>query len=392
MRNCAIYSSQFDLDQLFEMIQSIYPQDTIERKEDKTHIQVTRKKLFSKQTKGFNIMTSQTHPEEFTAMIQGMLGFLSQIEGKNASLQEKVLIKCSTLNMVVGIETEEDISEEFFNELLHLANELDAVIFWGGGSLLNAQGQLLLDVNGESEVEDYQVTAHTSFLDDVRPPSESAMQRKERSEQLLTEQGIPFNVHLPARAGDEHTTIRNVEQVAERAVALCIAALKGECLGAGESAEDTAALVQEVIDKYDAASFFSPVERRFVEQHGAEHQEVISFSWGYEAYHVMLWALGYVKELGAPVNLCNVGQDVEYLQQCDDVEAFVAGAQLRSKSEILDAADLIYRYNWVCVDSRVNERTPPGGLNGGVAYERHRALNWLICYLDQDWDDVRTDT
>lgn len=392
MRNCAIYSSQFDLDQLFEMIQSIYPQDTIERKEDKTHIQVTRKKLFSKKTKGFNIMTSQTHPEEFTAMIQGMLGFLSQIEGKNASLQEKVLIKCSTLNMVVGIETEEDISEEFFNELLHLADELDAVIFWGGGSLLNAQGQLLLDVNGESEVEDYQVTAHTRFLDDVRPPSESATLRKERSEQLLTEQGIPFNVHLPARAGDEDTTIRSVEQVAERAVALCIAALKGECLGAGESAEDTAALVQEVIDKYDAASFFSPVERRFVEQLGAEHQEVISFSWGYEAYHVLLWALGYVKELGAPVNLCNVGQDVGYLQQCDDVEAFVAGAQFRAKSEILDAADLIYRYNWVCVDSRVKEQTPPAGLNGGVAYERHRALNWLICYMDQDWDDVRTDT
>ncbi|MEC0126649.1 DUF4272 domain-containing protein [Paenibacillus pabuli] len=392
MRNCAIYSSQFDLDQLFDMIQSIYPQDTIECREDKTHIQVTRKKLFSKKTKGFNIMTSQTHPEEFTTMIQGMLGFLSQIEGKNPPLQEKVLIKCSTLNMVVGIETEEDISEEFFNELLHLADALDGVIFWGGGSLLNAQGNLLLDVNGESEVEDYNVTAHTSFLDDIRPPSESAMLRKERSEQLLTEQGIPFNIHLPARAGEEHTTTRSVQEVARRAVALCIAALKGECLGAGESAEDTAALVQEVIDKYDATSFFSPVERRFVEQHGAEHQEVISFSWGYEAYHVMLWALGYVKELGAPVKLCNVGQDVGYLQQCDDVEAFVAGAQLRAKSEILDAADLIYRYNWVCVDSRVKGQTPPGGLNGGVAYERHRALNWLICYLDQDWDDVRTDT
>ncbi|WKL00656.1 hypothetical protein Q0F98_27115 [Paenibacillus amylolyticus] len=110
MRNCAIYSSQFDLDQLFEVIQSIYPESTIKRREDKTHIQVTQKKWLSKKTKGFNIMTSQTHPEEFTTMIQGMLGFLSQIEGRNASLQEKVLIKCSTLNMVIGIETEEDIS------------------------------------------------------------------------------------------------------------------------------------------------------------------------------------------------------------------------------------------------------------------------------------------
>ncbi|NUU79883.1 DUF4272 domain-containing protein [Paenibacillus xylanilyticus] len=392
MRNCALYSSQLDLDQLFELIQSIYPQDKIERKEDKTHIQVIRKKWLSKKTKGFNIMTSQTNPGEFTSMIQGMMGFLSQIEGRNLAVQEKVLIKCSTLNMVVGIEAEEDISEEFFEELLTLAQGLDAVIFWGGGSLLNAQGQLLLDVNGESEVEDYKVTAHTSFLDDVRPHSESGARRKEKSESILAKQGIPFNVHLPARAGDEHTMIRSAEEVAQRAVALCIAALKGECLGAGESAEDTAALVQEVIDKYDAASFFSPVEKRFIAQHGAEQQDVISFSWGYEAYHVMLWALGYVEELGAPVDLCNVGQAVGYLQQKDTFEDFLAEASLRSKSEILDAADLIYRYNWVCVDSRVNDQAPPAGLNGGVAYERHRALNWLICYLDQEWDDVRTDT
>ncbi|WKL00657.1 hypothetical protein Q0F98_27120 [Paenibacillus amylolyticus] len=80
-----------------------------------------------------------------------------------------------------------------------MADALDAVIFWGGGSLLNAQGQLLLDVNGESEVEDYTVTAHTSFLDGNRPQAESGIQRKARSEQLLTEQGIPYNVNLPCK-------------------------------------------------------------------------------------------------------------------------------------------------------------------------------------------------
>ena len=392
MRNCAIYSSQFDLDQLYEIIQSIYPGAAIQRKEDQTHIQVTQKKWFSKKTKGFNIMTSQTHPEEFATMIQGMLGFLSQIEGRNAALQEKVLIKCSTLNMVVGIETEEDISEEFFNELLQLAEALDAVIFWGGGSLLNAQGQLLLDVNGESEVEDYTVTAHTSYLDDTRPPSADAVERKARSEQQLAALGIPYNVNLPARAGEQDTKIRTKEEVARRAVALCLAALKGECLGAGESDDDTAALVQEVIDKYEASAFFSPGEKSFLDQHGAEQQEVIRFSWGYEAYHVMLWALGYVEELGSPTELCNVSKDVGYLQQKDSFEEFLSDATLRTKGEILDEADLFYRYNWVCVNSRVKGETPPEGLNPGVAYERHRALNWLICYLDQAWDEVRTDT
>lgn len=392
MKNCALYSSRFDLDELYGMITSLYPEDTIEQQPDKTHIRVTRKKWFSKKNKGFNIMTSQTHPEEFGPMIQGMMNFFGQIEAERPLVQEKVLIKCSTLNMVIGIETDEDIDETFFGELLQLASALDAVIFWGGGSLLNAQGQLLLDMAGRSEVEDYTVTAHTSYLHADLQETESGKKRKARSERILAEQGIPYNANLPVRAGEEHTTIRSKEEVAARAVALCIAALKGECLGAGESAEDTAALVQEVIDKYGAERFFSPAERDFVHQLGAEHQDVIAYSWGYEAYAVMLWALGYIDQLGAPTEICNVSQAVGHLQRKEDFAAFVADATMRGKSEIMDEADLIYRYNWVCVDSRIKEQEPPAGLIGGVAYERHRALNWLICYMDQDWDDVRKDT
>ncbi|MDR2636809.1 MAG: DUF4272 domain-containing protein [Zoogloeaceae bacterium] len=28
----------------------------------------------------------------------------------------------------------------------------------------------------------------------------------------------------------------------------------------------------------------------------------------------------------------------------------------------------------------------------GVTMERHYALNWLIGYMDQEWDDISTDT
>nr|WP_246762835.1 DUF4272 domain-containing protein [Rhizobium sp. NZLR1] len=28
----------------------------------------------------------------------------------------------------------------------------------------------------------------------------------------------------------------------------------------------------------------------------------------------------------------------------------------------------------------------------GAVYARHYALNWLIGYMDQDWDDISTDT
>jgi hypothetical protein len=70
----------------------------------------------------------------------------------------------------------------------------------------------------------------------------------------------------------------------------------------------------------------------------------------------------------------------------------MAKTTLRPIEDILDQADLIYRYRWALVDARVNDSEPPAGLDPGVALERHRALNWLIGYLGQDWDDVTTDT
>lgn len=73
-------------------------------------------------------------------------------------------------------------------------------------------------------------------------------------------------------------------------------------------------------------------------------------------------------------------------------KAFVTDAQMRPLSAILDQADLIYRYHWAVVDARVTGRAAPAGLDGGIVLERHRALNWLIGYMDEEWDDISTDT
>lgn len=71
---------------------------------------------------------------------------------------------------------------------------------------------------------------------------------------------------------------------------------------------------------------------------------------------------------------------------------FIANAHLRQLSEILDQTDFIYRYDWATVNARIKKLTAPAGLDAGVVMERHRALNWLIGYMNQDWDNVTTDT
>lgn len=138
-------------------------------------------------------------------------------------------------------------------------------------------------------------------------------------------------------------------------------------------------------------SFFL-LTKAFVEDDEAKAEDGTTFSWCYEGMLIMLWALGYVDELEDPVGICDVPKVVSLLKKFDSYEEFMTNAQLRSKDEILDAANLIYRYHWVCVDSRIHHKETPSQLDHGVVYERHRALNWLIRYMDQEWDEVETHT
>lgn len=74
------------------------------------------------------------------------------------------------------------------------------------------------------------------------------------------------------------------------------------------------------------------------------------------------------------------------------LEELRAGARLRSPAEVLDQADLIYRYAWACTEARIHGQPPPAGLSADVVMEWHPALNWLIGYQDAPWDEVPTDT
>ena len=55
---------------------------------------------------------------------------------------------------------------------------------------------------------------------------------------------------------------------------------------------------------------------------------------------------------------------------------------------MLDLADLIYRYDWYCVDCESKGLEP--SINSEVVIERHRAINWLL--TNEEWDNVEINT
>jgi hypothetical protein len=207
--------------------------------------------------------------------------------------------------------------------------------------------------------------------------------RRQRSIAVLQNEGVPYIDHLPMIETTAEIKPRSSEEVALRAIALAVVAVKGETLDQK--------LALELVERFDIRSALSPAERAFIDNPAPSQHDRVQFAWRYEGLGVMLWALGFEQELGRPDKIVDVPRAVSFIRDLGR-DGFVAKAKLRSMDQILDQADLIYRYHWAVVDARVKGKQPPAGLDPGIVYERHYALNWLIRSSDQEWDDISTDT
>ncbi|MDH3742493.1 MAG: DUF4272 domain-containing protein [Hyphomicrobiales bacterium] len=220
-------------------------------------------------------------------------------------------------------------------------------------------------------------------MSDEPSVSPDALRRKQRSMAQLAAEDVPTVDHLPVIESQAEVTLRSTEDAAVRAMALMVVAVKGEGLEQER--------LDGIVEKYQLADAFSPNETAFMRDTSPSQHDSVQFLWRYEAANTLLWALGFLSELSRPQDICDAAHVTSFLQQRSR-DQFIADARLRPVDEILDQADLIYRYNWAVRNARINGHEAPAGLDSGIIQERHYALNWLIGYMGQDWDDISTDT
>jgi len=213
-------------------------------------------------------------------------------------------------------------------------------------------------------------------------PTPAQLARKAKSIAAIKELGLPFNENLPVV--EEETTIkpRSTAEVSERTLALAIAAVKGEA--------NDQQLVDSLIERYSAKQLFTPAELAFITNTSPTKQQLVNFTWQYECVHVLLWSLGHIEKLQPPNQICDVPGDVSIIRGLGR-EKLSSTAHPRPLSEILDQADYYYHLHWAVIELRLNGKSSDKA-NEEIIDERHKALNWLIRYMGQDWDDITTDT
>jgi hypothetical protein len=260
-------------------------------------------------------------------------------------------------------------------------NQLKIFLVFGLVPFLYSCGQQTKSSGKENEVDNQPLTMQVENIS----ATEDQKERRAKSEKICKSRDIPTYKNPDALfiEPEEKVFIRTKDEVVDRVLALCYLGLKSE------------GLEQEHLEKmykdYSISSKLTPDEQAFAFASNPTQQQKVNASWRYESMHVLLWSLGFIDSLDYPDHMCNVAEDVKIIYGTGEQE-FRERAKLRSKQEILDQADLILRFDWACVSARVKNENSPGGLNSSVVYERHYSFNWLIKYLDQDWDNVTTDT
>lgn len=403
MENCTIYSHYLNFEKVVQIVKEKLPKATVELNDGEINksLVATIKGGFFGKNKTLKINYRQRQNPSYkleeiecglTQNLAGMANFIQSLPSQNEVVKNKFLHKVLAANCEIPFMAEPEIISEFQSVLHSIIQDLDAFIFAQPSKVFNkSNGQhfldknfdLILDVNGNCEIQDIEVNAEAKYLDKpVANASEEQLTRKAKSESFLSSHSIKVNKNLPCTESSTNVKIRSVDEIIDRAYALMVTAAKGE----GIEKQHLDKLIQD--KKIDS---LSPKESEIFQMENVNDQDSAYATWRYESLYVILWAMGKMDALKFPNEICDVQAIVGALIKTNK-EELKNSIQLKSNSAILDELDKTYRMNWACVDARIKGQQVEGNINSSIIYERHYALNWLTNYQNQDWDNVTTNT
>ena len=405
---CTIYTHYLAYDTLLSNINSSFPKAKVDIQTDKDskYITVVLKGGLLNSNKEFKINYRERGIASYQIVevdnsplaenIKGLYGYVNSLPVKNPKIKSLLLHKIVTLNTEFTISNEKSDIKELPELVRVLVSELDAIVFAQPNTTISKSASqhfldknlnLITDIEGNSAIEDLEVKISPEFYDGKQTEITNRQKaRKYESEDIAINNKIKVNSHLPYIEDDEEVTLRTPKEIAER---VCLLAVTNYV--AFDSLSGKEAI--EYLKKYNLWQYATPGEIDFLENPTTEKKN--QETWKCECIWTLMWALGKVPDLDFPDELCqlqNIPEDEYPVQAGKNPNDFINSiTESRSVKEILDANDLYYRLDWACVDARINNQEMTT-VNPGVVYERHYALNWLINYMNLDWDDVTCDT
>ncbi len=360
-----------------------------------------------------------THDPEYYAepnwsnQMSGMRGFFSRFPDTARKPQMMMLTQCLQFGLGTLFDPDFDPDgDDRLSVLFDITELLDGVLFTPS-ALRDAQGRILYGAGAEEDEDPDAIwpaaieelpTLHEKVVypspDTWEDLTDGQRQRAGRVFEQLKKRNVPV-FSGPLLLDSEDCELQSAQEVARRVLVLWAVVLRAE----GAPKEEALKLIEH----HNLWDSVSAKERSFLENDDPDPDESQALVWRLESIWVLLWALGYLNEFDWPVGMCDVPKLVDIVRPRELEPEFVSAAQLRGRSDILDAQHLTMRIHWAIRETYVNGiGLIPEDLDWstesemvaitmspavGVIEQRHHVLNWLINFPDaEDWDHVDTPT
>lgn len=331
-------------------------------------------------------------PKKVDEYTNGMARFYAQAPVENEDVKQAALAQIKLFKYYVGltfyVNDQKDRTNCIFNSFFHLCELAGAFTLLGDMCLMDSKGRTLIAKDGSTDFEQYDPISDKGV---VHLPSEEECdkQRRERVIAICEEMGIPYHKSKRVYLRESTCTPVTKEEIIHRlACVFTAAAIADTCAHTPDSAKDDVTWVRDTMEKnFGVSKFLSKYEASFVANPFEKQQYYATYCWRYECCLVLMWALGLV-ELGNPSEPCDAQVITQKLLHTD-FDTLCKEVEMKSKQELLDKLELIYRFNWACTDARIHGKTVDG-IDAEVVYEWHYALNWLTRVdEDNDWDHIQ---
>lgn len=337
--------------------------------------------------------------EEVIPQVQGMRNYFAQAPLENKELLEQICMQISLFNCITGITFPLDENEErtsyILNTIFDVAKDTASLVLYPTMSIYTADGELLISIEGESDMEEWHPLAHDDLLDQHLVYTKEDEERYQEISNELKENEYPY-VHymLHTQMNLDALDVPDIKEIAMRAICVfsCAVCAEGTLMENGnrEIGLDEFWMIDE---RYHCYGHLSEKEQAYIDS--AEEPEQITsvqFTWKYECCAVLLWALGLMEIDDSFTTLCDVKTVATIIRRYANMEELLQDVKRRTDEEILTYHTRALYYNWACVEAAIHDLDMPG-IEPGVVQEYHYALNWLCNANDtRNWDYIVCNT
>ena len=222
------------------------------------------------------------------------------------------------------------------------------------------------------------ITTEEIFDDNKIIFDEDDNNRITKNMNLLKEKNIPYIEHMKAIPFNSCTNLRSKEEIINRmladyAVATCaLYSLEGKV-------NIIPSVLNQMDEKLNLKSVISPEDIKFLNamsEQKVSKQSLQDATWAFEECAMLMWALSLIEKPNSN-NECNVEELDKFFFNTKNYDELKSQCSLKSKNEILEHADLLFRYHWACRETRMQGKPLPQ-LNEMIVQEQRRGLEWVL--------------